>query len=80
MSELSPVEAAAMRARMTCDLLAEAIEIANAYGLGVLRAIREADDSAILESFRGFDAAARTARRCAEALRAYRGLLEAGAP
>jgi hypothetical protein len=33
------------------------------------RRAREADDAAILENFRGFDAAARTARRCAEQLR-----------
>jgi len=64
--------------RITADLLAETMEIANAYGLGVLRAIRECDDSAILENFRCFNAAARCAPQCAEELRNTVHLLERG--
>jgi hypothetical protein len=45
----------ASQCKMTSDLLADAIEIANAYGLGILRAVRERDDGAILENFRCFD-------------------------
>jgi len=67
----------ASHCRMTADLLAEAVEFTIHYGAAVLAAVREADDEGILESFRGFDVAARTARQCAEELRAYRGLLEA---
>jgi hypothetical protein len=62
---------AGCQTRLVADLLAESVEIAIAYGTGILRAVREADDAAILENFRGFDAAARTARRCAEQLRAH---------
>jgi hypothetical protein len=39
---------------------------------------READDGAILAQFRGFDAATRTARRCAEELRGAFAILDPG--
>jgi hypothetical protein len=71
----------ASHCRMTADLLAESVEIAIASGTGILRAVRECDDPGILENFRCFDAAARTARRCAEDLRTAVNLPEPrGAP
>jgi len=59
--------------RLTADLLGEAIEFAIVYGVAILAAVREADDEAIVASFRRFDAAARTARQCAEELRSLLG-------
>jgi hypothetical protein len=67
----------ASQCRMTADLLAESTEIAISYGVAILAAVREADDDAILARFKGFDAAARTARACAEELLAYQS--QAGA-
>jgi hypothetical protein len=64
------------RARLLADLLAESVEIAIAYGTGILRAVREADDESAIEQFRDFDAAARCARKCATELRS---LLAVGA-
>lgn len=68
-----PIVAASI-ANMQGDLLAESLEFAIAFATGTLRAIREADDPAILQNFHGFDTSARTARACATELRA---LLEA---
>jgi hypothetical protein len=59
----------ASQMRMRADPLAEAIEFALTYGVAVLSAVREGDDDAIIASYRGFDAAARTARQCATELR-----------
>jgi hypothetical protein len=63
----------ASQARMTAELLAESLEIAIGFAVAALTAVHEADDEAIIASFRGFDAAARTARRCAEELRSLLG-------
>ena len=61
----------ASRRRLTADLLAESIELALVHAVAVLAAARMADDAQIIEQFRFFDAAARTARRCAEDLRGH---------
>jgi hypothetical protein len=68
----------ASHCRLTSDLLAESVEIAMSYGVAILAAAREADDGAILAQFKGFDAATRTARRCAEELRGAFALLDPG--
>jgi hypothetical protein len=59
----------ATQCRLVADLLAESIEFAVGYGVAILSAVREGDDTAILSAFRGFDAATRCARRCAIELR-----------
>jgi hypothetical protein len=64
--------------RITADLLAESVEIAMSFGVAILAAAREADNTAILTQFKGFDAASRTARRCAEELRGAFAMLDPG--
>jgi hypothetical protein len=63
----------ASQCRMTGELLAESIELAIGYGTAILAAILEGDDESIISNFRGFDASARCARRCAEDLRSLHG-------
>ena len=70
-----PIAIAAI-CRLTAGLISEAVEIAMGFGINILAAAREDDDEAILRQFRGFDAAARTARQCAEELRTALRLLE----
>jgi hypothetical protein len=66
-------ELAGAKIGLVADLLAECLELADAYSICVRAAIRRGDLSAALESYRGFDCAVRTARRCADELRALAG-------
>lgn len=63
-------------AQITADLLAESIEIAVAYGVAMLGAIRVGEFRDVIDGFRRFDEAARTAKACAVELR---GILEVAA-
>jgi hypothetical protein len=65
--------------RLQADLLAEAGETSGTYAPATLPAIRAGDNAATLESFRCFDAAARTASRAAEGLRGTSALQEGSA-
>jgi hypothetical protein len=60
------------------DLLSERGELTVGYGLNVLSAIPQRDDDTLLAEFKGFDAAARASRHCAEELREKQRFLDSG--